>query len=328
MSAPRSDDRRDEFALIARYFTPLARTPAARGLLDDVAFVERTTAFIVTADCLVEGVHFLPDDPIDTIAQKALRVNISDIVAKGAAPSHYLFTLQWPQARPVAQIELFAAGLARDQATFGCVLIGGDTTSTPGPLAISVTMFGAPLGASPPARSGAQVGDDVWVTGVIGDGRLGLMARTDALSVWDTVARAHLVARYQTPAPRVAIAATIAAFATSSMDVSDGLLGDAQKIAHASGVRLSLDPLAVPLSPPARIWLAAQTDSRAGLAILLNGGDDYEVLFTSPAVRRARLIEAADDAGVPLTLIGIVASGDGVEAGGLPIGGHVHRLGT
>ena len=321
-------DGRDEFALIARHFAPLARTPAARGLLDDAAFLENAGPLVVTADAIVEGVHFLPDDPIDTVAQKALRVNISDVVAKGAAPSHYLLTLQWPSERPASEIELFAAGLARDQATFGCTLLGGDTTATHGPLAVSVTMFGRPLGAVPPSRADAKAGDDVWVTGAIGDGRLGLMALTEGLPMLDAAAIAYLVGRYRTPTPRLALAAAIAAFAHASMDVSDGLLGDALRIARASGVRLVLESDVIPLSPPAAAWLAAQSDRPAGLATLLNGGDDYEILFTAAPGARSRLLEAADDAGVPLWRIGSVQAGEGVEAGAFPVAGHVHRLGA
>lgn len=321
-------DGRDEFALIARHFAPLARSPAARGLLDDAAFLETAGPLVVTADAIVEGVHFLPDDPIEMIAQKALRVNISDVVAKGAAPSHYLLTLQWPSGRPASEIELFAAGLARDQATFGCTLLGGDTTATPGPLSVSVTMFGRPLGARPPSRAGARAGDDVWVTGTIGDGWLGLMALTEGLATLDAAAAAYLAGRYRMPTPRLAFTAVIAAFARASMDVSDGLLGDAAKLAAASGVRLVLEPDTIPLSAPASAWLVAQADRRQGLATLLTGGDDYEILFTAAAASRSRLHEAAADAGVPLRRIGAVHAGEGVQAGALAISGHVHRLGS
>ncbi len=317
----------DEFALIAKHFAPLARDPAARGLLDDVAFVEGHGPFIVSTDTIVEGVHFLPNDPIDTIAQKALRVNVSDVVAKGCAPSHYLLSLQWPDHRPASEIEQFAAGLARDQATFGCTVIGGDTTSTPGPLAVNVTMFGRPLSATPPQRSGAHIGDDVWVTGFIGDGVLGLRALTNGLAL-DAAHIVYLTGCYRTPSPRIVMAATVAAFASASMDVSDGLLGDAAKIALASGVHLVVDPDSVPVSAAGGAWLAAQPDRNCARAALFNGGDDYEILFTAPSSRQARLIEAADDAGVALTRIGAVVAGQGVEAGGLPIGGHVHRFGT
>lgn len=317
----------DEFDIIARHFAPLAHTPAARGLLDDAALLDDSGPYVLTADAIVEGVHFLPDDPVDAIAQKALRVNVSDIVAKGAAPSHYLLTLQWPRTRRASDLALFAQGLARDQATFGCAMLGGDTTSTPGPLTVSVTMFGHPLGATP-SRAGARIGDDLWVTGTIGDGALGLRALAGTLPDVAIEEAAWLAERYRRPQPRVGLAAAVAAFATASMDVSDGLLGDAAKLARVSGVAISIDPVDVPLSAAAASWLEREADRRAALAVLLNGGDDYEILFTAPPSRRVRLAEAADDAGIALSRIGRVSTGTGMDSGGVPIGGFVHRLGV
>ena len=320
-------DGADEFALIARHFAPLAQTAAARGLLDDAALLENAGALVVTTDTIVEGVHFLPDDPIDLVAQKALRVNLSDIAAKGAAPHAYLVALQWPKARPAAQIAVFAQGLARDQASFGCALIGGDTTATPGPLAITITMFGR-AAAHTPARADARVGDDVWVTGTIGDGVLGLAARRGELA---GLAKTHLdflTTRYQTPTPRAAFAPAIGRLAHASMDVSDGLFGDAAKMASASAVRIEVDADALPFSEAALTWLGSQPDRRVAIAHLANGGDDYEILFTAAPAMRAALTEAADDIGLRLTRIGRVAAGAGLDTGGLPVGGHAHRIGT
>lgn len=206
-------------------------------------------------------------------------------------------------------------------------MLGGDTTSTPGPLTISVTMFGRPLGAMP-SRSGALIGDDVWVTGTVGDGVLGLRALTGKLPHLAADEAAWLAERYRRPQPRAGLAATVAAFATASMDVSDGLLGDSAKLARASDVAIAIDPALVPLSPAAASWLGAETEKGAALATLLNGGDDYEILFTAPAMRQGRLTEAAGDAGIPLTRIGQVLAGAGVDAGGMPVGGFVHRLGA
>src|SRR5690606_11615113 len=158
---------------------PLAKHPGARGLLDDAALIEARGALVVTTDALVEGVHFLRSDPLDTLAMKALRVNISDLIAKGAKPSAALLTLVWPNDRPAEEIAVFARGLARDLTQFGIALIGGDTTATPGPLTISVTMFGEPLSARMPARSDARAGEDVWIAGgEIGSAWLGLQLRT------------------------------------------------------------------------------------------------------------------------------------------------------
>ena len=136
----------DEFDVIRTMFAPLATSAGARGLLDDAAVLESQGKIVVTTDATVEGVHFLADDPIETVAMKALRVNISDLIAKGARPTSALLTLAWPQARPAAQIKTFAEGLARDLKAFNIALVGGDTASTPGPLTVSITLLGEPVG--------------------------------------------------------------------------------------------------------------------------------------------------------------------------------------
>jgi thiamine-monophosphate kinase len=171
----------DEFHVIRDLFAPLATDAGARALADDVAVLEARGALVVTTDAIVEGVHFLAGDPIETIAMKALRVNVSDLVAKGAKPVAALLTLVWPKDRPSDQIAALAEGLGRDLKHFGVSLIGGDTTSTPGPLTVSITAFGEPLGARTPARANARVGDDVWlVGGEIGSAWLGLQLRSGA----------------------------------------------------------------------------------------------------------------------------------------------------
>lgn len=311
----------DEFAIIARHFAPLATAPGARGLLDDAGVVKPAAGLVVTTDAIVEGVHFLADDPLDTVAQKALRVNLSDLAAKGAQPVHYLLTLAWPVGRDPAAIATFAAGLAADQAAFGCSLLGGDTVSTPGPLLVSITAFGAPLRPDPPSRAGAKPGDDVWVSGPIGDGALGLKAARGAGAAVDPAIRAALAARYRTPTPRLDLAALVAEAATASMDVSDGLFGDAAKIAAASGVQIAIEANAIPRSPAALAWLAVFPQDAACLA----DGDDYELLFTAPPSARARMAAFADRG---VTRIGAVASGGGVVCDGAPAGGgYRHKIG-
>lgn len=327
MAAPETPpdraDAGDEFAVIARWFAPLAAAPQARGLIDDAALL--SGAYVVTVDTIIEGVHFLPADPIGTIAQKALRVNVSDLAAKGAAPAHYLVALSWPHARPAREIEGFAAGLGADQAEFGATLLGGDTTATPGPLTVTVTAFGRPLGPRTPSRADARVGDDVWVTGPIGRGRLGLdVARGRAPAHLPPAAAAALLAHYRTPRPRTDLAALIAAHAHASMDVSDGLLADAPKIAVASGVELEIDLDAMPVPAEAAAWFGGAPIDRLLLAI---GGDDYEILFTAPPTARPALEGDA-------VRIGAVRAGQGLRVlqGGRPLavaaGGYVHRLGA
>jgi thiamine-monophosphate kinase len=320
----------DEFDTIRKLFAPLAKSVGARGLIDDAALLENAGKLVVTTDAVVEGVHFRPDDPIDSVAKKALRANLSDLAAKGAKPIAITLTLIWPDARPAAEIETFAHSLGQDLKLFGIELIGGDTTSTPGPLSISITAFGEPLGARMPSRADAAAGEDVWLTGSIGDAWLGFEALSGR---WAEAAEAHraaVIAAYRIPEPRTAFAAAIAQFASASMDVSDGLAGDADKLARASGMALDIEAHSVPLSDAARAWRdgeGAQTFGR-----LFDWGDDYEILFTAAPAHRAALEHAARDAGLRLTRIGAVTSGEGARLIGpngapLPIGGHRHKLG-
>ena len=312
----------DEFETIAKLFAPLATHPGARGLADDAAVLGN---LVLTTDAIVEGVHFLPDDPIETVAKKALRVNLSDIAAKGAKPVGVLVALMWPHRRNGAEIAAFARGLGEDLRAFGAPLLGGDTTSTPGPLAVSVTVIGEALGRVP-ARADARVGEDVWVTGTIGDGMLGLQhlggSIANELSEEDA---AYLIGRYRTPAPRLTFASAIATHASASMDVSDGLAQDAAKIAAASGLAIDLDLAAVPLSAPARGWVA----EGGAIEALMAGGDDYELLFTAPPEARAAIETDGRAAGLQVTRIGRTLAGAGVTADGAPIrvSGYRHTLG-
>ncbi|HWA00683.1 MAG TPA: thiamine-phosphate kinase [Caulobacterales bacterium] len=297
----------DEFEIIARYFAPLAKSPAARGLRDDVALVDGAGGLVLTTDALVEGVHFFPDDPMDLVAKKALRVNFSDLAAKGAKPVGFLLVLIWPDHRPASEIADFAKGLEQDAAFYDAPLLGGDTTSTAGPLTIAVTALGAPLGARTPARADAQPGDDVWVTGDIGDAWLGLLARRGQLEM-EADAIATAVQRYRLPEPPLAFARIIAEHANASMDVSDGLLADARKLAEAS--KCAIDINAAPLSDVARAWLGASGDR---LLELISGGDDYEILFTAAADRRDAIEAGGRETGVRVTRVGSTSEGEGLR---------------
>jgi thiamine-monophosphate kinase len=321
----------DELEVIARHFAPLATHPAARKLKDDLAVLETRGPLAITADALVEGVHFLPEDPIDTVAKKALRVNFSDLAAKGAPPFAVLVSLVWPNARPASQIAKFAQGLGEDLRAYKVALLGGDTTATPGPLTISVTALGRPLRHRAPSREDARPGEDVWVTGSIGDAFLGLRALKGELASLSARDRDSLIERYRTPSPPVAFAGAIARLARASMDVSDGLLIDAGRMAAASNVAIRIDAAAVPHSAAAQRW---HTAPDAYQLPLLSGGDDYEILFTAPPEKRAAIRRAARRVGITVTRIGAVERGEGValvDAHGqrLPIGetGYRHRLG-
>ncbi|MGM4885392.1 thiamine-phosphate kinase [Tardiphaga sp. 20_F10_N6_6] len=299
-----------EDTLIARYFKPLATDPGAFGLTDDAAVLKADGEdIVVNTDAIVEGVHFLPDDPPDTIARKALRVNLSDLAAKGATPAGFVLTLAL-RTHDEAWLAEFARGLGEDIAIFGCALLGGDTVSTPGPLMVSVTAFGrVPVGKMV-RRHGAAVGDRVVVSGMIGDAALGLAAlkggAVAAALTGDSNARDALVARYRVPQPRNALAFAVRDFATASMDVSDGLAGDLAKLCAVSGISAVIDASAIPLSDPA----AALLDRGViGLETVVAGGDDYEVLCTIPENRTTGFVQAAHQAGVRVAVIGTIVAG-------------------
>jgi thiamine-monophosphate kinase len=320
---PSSGD--DEFSIIANVFAPLANRDAGRGLIDDAALVD---GLVVTTDAIVEGVHFLPNDPLAQVAQKALRVNLSDLAGKGARPLHYLLTLFWPESRPASDIAQLADGLAWDQSTYGISLIGGDTVSTPGPLSLSITMFGRAR-ARTPARADAQIGDDVWVTGTIGDAGLGLSALRGEKFIPE--AHAFLAERYRLPNPRNAIGALVARCANGALDVSDGLLGDAGKMAEAANVAIEIDADAIPLSWAGELWVDAQNDPIDARARLAGLGDDYEVLFTAPPGRAGEIL--AEALPFEVSRIGHVVAGAGARLmhRGVEVaapGGYAHRLGN
>ena len=281
MSAP---EGWDEFDLIGRLFRPLAEgAPEALDLRDDAAAIPSRAGFdlVVTADAMVEGVHFLRTDPPDMVARKLLRVNLSDLAAKGARPYGYFLTIAWPKGQsPVAQ-ELFAAGLARDQRIFGVKLFGGDTVTTPGPLTLSVTMLGWTPSGGMVRRSGARAGDLLLVSGVIGDACLGLRAAQGGVEGLSAAENEMLTHRYRLPTPRLDLHAVLAR-AHAAADVSDGLLADAGNIAQASslGVEVALEK--TPLSPTAAAWLQDQPDAGQGLLTLATGGDDYELVCAAP----------------------------------------------
>jgi thiamine-monophosphate kinase len=299
-----------EDSLIARYFRPLATDPGALGLGDDAAILQaRGDEIVVTTDAIVEGVHFLPDDPPDTIARKALRVNLSDLAAKGAAPAGFVLTLALRTAED-SWLAPFARGLGEDAASFGCPLLGGDTVSTPGPLMVSITAFGRVASGQMIHRSGAKPGDHVVVTGTIGDAALGLdilrKGRVAMALANDAVLRDMLVSRYRVPEPRNALASAIRAHAHAAMDVSDGLAGDLAKLCAASAVSAAIELAAIPLSKAAS---AALTVGAVGMAEIVSGGDDYEILCTvAPDVLKP-FVQAANASGIAVNRIGTIVAG-------------------
>src|ERR1700722_8780135 len=243
-----------EFGRIARFFRPLAAEfPGALGLTDDAALlsVPPGQQLVLTSDAIVAGVHFLPTDAPGDIARKALRVNLSDLAAKGARPLAYTLTLAVGRDIGDAWIEVFAAALAEDQACYGIALAGGDSVSTAGPVWVSITAFGLVDAGCMVTRGGAQPGDVVLVTGTIGDAALGLAVAQGRLAV-DTADRNILVDRYRLPRARTHLGHAVAAYAHASIDISDGLAADFGHLCRASGVSGRIAVTRIPQSPAAR----------------------------------------------------------------------------
>ncbi len=311
-----------EFETIRRLLAPIAHPEWARGLADDVAVLPSRPGYdlVLTKDTIVEGVHFLPEDPLDTVARKLLRVNLSDLAAKGAEAFGYLLSCGWSGRCGWPERMTFVDGLRADQKEFGVALLGGDTVVTPGPATFSLTALGwIPKGRTV-GRGGARPGELVFVTGAIGDGWLGLQAAQGKLSLAPD-RLAALIEQYRTPMPRVEFAETVRDFASASIDVSDGLIADLGHVAETSGVRIEVDLELTPRSAAGQAWFDGRVDELAALESLVTGGDDYEVAFTARPADEAALRREAERRRLRLTRIGRVMSGQGVAAlfGGQPV---------
>ncbi len=310
------DDGSAEDRLIARYFRPLATSPGAFGLADDAAILTPPPGcdLVLTTDGVIAGVHFLPHDPPGLIARKVLRMNLSDLAAKGARPAGFLLSVALPANIEERWIAAFAQGLGQDAQAYGCPLLGGDTDHTPGPLAITVAAFGTVPHGKMVRRAGARVGNAVVVTGTIGDAALGVLQHKDNSlgKRWGVSGEQsdYLTTRYLLPEPRTALAEALLQHASAAMDVSDGLVGDLAKLARASGVAAEIDVTRVPVSDAARAALAADA---ALIDTILTGGDDYEILLTLPPQRLDAFRAAAQQAGVPVGEIGRVTAGQGAR---------------
>lgn len=302
----------DEFGLISACFRPLSvAEPGAFSLTDDAAVLTPTpgTDWVVTADALVAGVHFFPDDPPASIAKKALRVNLSDIAAMGAKPRCVFLTCAFPNALDKHWINLFSEGLGQDLQEYGIALAGGDVVATPGPLTLSVTAMGEVPSGRCLRRNGVKDGDVIVVTGSIGDAALGLdMQRHVAPEALDGQDRAYLLERYRHPLPRLQAGAILLQTAHAAMDISDGLLADVRHMAEASKVDILLDARRVPLSGAARRWLDVMPSAQERV---LAGGDDYELAFACGVEDFAALSAEIGAAGVQVTAIGRAEAGEG-----------------
>ena len=316
------DDISAEDRLIARFFGPIATDPGALGLSDDAAFIKPPPGcdLVLKTDAIVGGVHFFPEDAAQAVASKALRVNLSDIAAKGARPLGFLLSLAIPRDIEEDWLSRFAEGLRGDAVLFGCPLFGGDTDRTPGPVTVSIAMFGSLPEGTMVRRAGAKPGDRVFVTGTIGDAALGVALRGKA-KTWklNDTQRQHLLSRYLLPQPRNVLAEAVRNHASAAMDISDGLAGDFGKLCRASGVAADIKVASVPLSDAAKAVVAGDT---AALELILTGGDDYEIICTVPSGKAESFRAAAKVAGIPVTELGEIKTGEGarfIDAVGNPL---------
>lgn len=304
--------RPDEFGLIARYFAPLTEgDPGAFDLSDDAAILRHDARreIVATTDCMVSGVHFTDDDGPDAIARKLLRVNLSDLAAKGARPVSYLLALALPRGTDETWLARFTKGLAEDQKTYGIHLVGGDTTATDGGLVATITAFGEVPPGRMVRRNGARAGDDVYVSGTIGDAALGLAAKQGRLNALTGRQTEPLLDRLRYPEPRVALGQRLLGVATSGLDVSDGLVQDAGHLAECSRLAIDLELDAVPLSAEARLAVRMEPGR---LRDMIAGGDDYELLFTAAPAAAPLLASLSRELQVPTTRIGRCRPGQGV----------------
>ncbi|MGO3517442.1 MAG: thiamine-phosphate kinase [Acetobacter cibinongensis] len=297
LRTPPQTDLPAEFVFIKQHFAKLAG-PAALDLSDDAAVYTPPPGkdLVIAADAMVENVHFLPTDPPETVGRKLLRCNLSDLAAMGAKPEGWLLTLACPKTLPDTWFAQFCNGLEQDQKIFSLSLMGGDTTSTTGPLVLSLTILGSVIPGQAIKRRGAKKGDGLWVTGTIGDGALGLQALLGKI----TDPSGHLADRYRLPQPRVGL--PLSGIASAAMDISDGLIQDAGHLARENGLGVALHASQIPLSS------AARACGDKWFETCLTGGDDYEILFSVPPEHEATLLQnpvMATVAGpVPVTRIG------------------------
>lgn len=310
----------DEFTLIDELLAPLAG-PEGLGLKDDAAVLSPRAGhdLVFTKDTIAEGRHYLPDDPPETVAKKLLRVNLSDLAAKGATPLGYLLSTAWSSETSFEWMKQFVAGLREDQSEFGLHLWGGDTIKTSGPSVFSLTGIGEVPTGQMVTRSGAQVGDELWVTGTIGDAALGLKAAQGQLRALSDGDRDILIEGYRVPEPPVAFGSKLPEIASAAIDVSDGLLADLAHLCEQSSVGACIEKRNIPLSEVVNKCLEIDNQQ---WQLVSGGGDDYQILFTAPVEKKEQVLELAGGEGVRVSRLGVIAKETGVvllDEAGQPI---------
>lgn len=307
----------DEFGLIKKYFAPLAKGfSGGLNLSDDAALIDtpKGQQMVITKDAICEGIHFIGDEAPALIAKKLLRVNLSDLAAKGATAHCYFLAIMLPKNTEEKWLEEFAAGLAEDQKEFSIHLAGGDTTATKGGKYFSLTAMGYVPEGSALLRSGAQYSDDIYVSGTLGDSALGLRCLQGELPL-SPRAKAErslrsldnarddsefLIGRYFLPQPRLTLGQELRGIATSCMDISDGLMQDLGHLCSASNVGANIYQQNIPLSDAAKTL----QDTPNFWEQIVTGGDDYELLFTTPKTKANEIKDLAKKLDLPITRIG------------------------
>jgi len=303
-----------EFAIIERFFAPLAATEAgAFRLTDDAAVLtfggDEKTVF--TTDCIISGVHFFDADPPADIAAKLLAINLSDLAAMGARPKFYMLAAAWPKPVDIEWVKKFAIGLGQAQAEAGVVLVGGDTVAGHGPLTLTMTAIGVLRDAEPLLRSGVRPGDRIYVSGSIGDAALGLRLLNDDLATavgTPDYYRDELISRYRRPQARIRLGPELTGVATAAIDISDGLVADVNHLAQTSKVSITIRTVDIPLSQAVQSLINQQPDL---LSVVLTGGDDYELIFSAPPDQANRIAAIQRAVDVPITEIGHADAGPG-----------------
>mgnify|MGYP005649124265 CR=1 FL=1 len=302
-----------EFDVIKKYLRPLADNDLALNLEDDVALLPKSLdgEIICSSDVIASDVHFFKNDSPALIAKKLLRVNISDIAAKSVRPNAYMLNLSLPSFVDEAWIADFCKGLAEDQELYDISLLGGDIVATKNDLVLGATIFGEADSGAFVKRSGANIGDIIFVTGAIGDAYLGLKILLGEFT--SEIADKSFINRYHLPRPRVALADRLKDFASSASDVSDGLLADLQNILVASKKAASVDLDKVPISAMAEIHVA---ENPALFNEMIVAGDDYEIIFTADPRFSDEIILLAEKLNLPISAIGTISEGEGLSFSG------------
>ena len=294
----------DEFGIIKKYFSPLSRGESgAYSLLDDAAKVKfnSSSSTVITTDAMVSGVHFPLTEPANYIASRLLRVNLSDIAAMGAVPVGYTLLLALPDSINIEWISSFSTGLAEEQEIFGVTLLGGDTTKCSSEMVLSITMLAEAKENNVLLRSGANEGDEVYVSGYIGDAFLGLSILQRELENSDKKTDKYLIERFRRPTPRLELGKRLVGIATSAIDLSDGLISDLGHVCSASNVSARIIIDEIPISKAAEKIVL---DDSKIIRNLITGGDDYELIFTVPSNKSGIVDNLSVELGVNLTKIG------------------------